>query len=105
MSAAPNQITTNEWTNANSKSLYLNQWPDEPLCKLLYDEGKQCGGCSFFAPFNSDWGLCCQSKSRHYLETTFEHFTCPLFIGEGWGPHSFTEDAEFHCTCGGESGD
>lgn len=101
MAAAPNQITTTDWTNPDSKAIYLAEWPLEPECKRLYRDGKQCGGCSFFAPFNSDWGLCCHNKSRHYLETVIEHFTCPTYVDEGWGPHAFIEDPAYHCTCGG----
>ncbi len=98
-----NSITTTDWSNLESKQLYLASWPQEPFLGLQYQNGGQCGGCSFFAKFNSDWGLCCHSKSRHHLETIFEHFTCPELILEQWGPHSFTEDAEFHCRCGGEA--
>jgi hypothetical protein len=46
-----------------------------------------------------DWGLCCHPRSRHFAETTFEHFTCPSQTPEGWGPHSFSDDPEFHCRC------
>jgi hypothetical protein len=33
----------------------------------------------------------------------FEHFTCPAYVNEGWGPHSFTETEESHCRCVGGS--
>ncbi len=25
----------------------------------------------------------------------------PAHVNEGWGPHSFSEDPEFHCRCQG----
>lgn len=34
-------------------------------------------------------------------EPEFEYFICPAYVGEDWGPHSFTELDEFHCRCGG----
>ena len=99
-----NKIVTNKFSNPSSEKLYREKWPEEPITFRLYSiEGAQCGGCSFFAGLNSDYGLCCKHGSRHFLETVFEHFTCPEIIREGWGPHSFTEDREFHCKCGGES--
>lgn len=86
-----NRISTNGFSNPSSKRLFDQEWPDEPAVRKQCLEGWQCGGCSFFAPLNHDWGICCYQKSRHYLETVFEHFTCPRFIGEGWGAHSFSE--------------
>jgi hypothetical protein len=97
-----NRIVTDNWSNPTSHLLYQARWADEAVCQKQHEEGQQCGGCSFFAAFNADWGLCTYSKSRHHLETVFEHFTCPQYVHEGWGPHSFTEDASFHCRCGGE---
>ena len=99
-----NRIVTTTWSNPGSEELYLSKWPSEPKCRDQYEQlGQQCGGCSYFAPFNSDWGLCANSKSRHALETVFEHFTCPNFTDEGWGPHSFFDDQARHCQCGGET--
>ena len=83
-----NAIITGTWSNDESKRLYELHWPDEPVVKQQYEEGQQCGGCAFFAPFNFDWGLCCHSQSRHFSETVFEHFTCPSVVNEGWDAHS-----------------
>jgi hypothetical protein len=52
---------------------------------------------------NEDWGICCFIKSWHFRETVFEHFTCKVYVHEGWGPHSFTENQEHHCWCRGAS--
>lgn len=97
-----NKVVTNRFSNPESEQLYRTGWPDEPQCREQYEEGRQCGGCSFYGKFNADYGLCCYRKSRHFTETVFEHFTCPAYVHEGWGPHSFSEDREFHCRCGGE---
>jgi len=96
-----NVVATTAFSSAASEAMYKANWPDDPVACGLYGEGIQCGGCSFFAKFNSDWGLCANARSRHHLETVFEHFTCPAHVNECWGPHSFTENADFHCRCGG----
>lgn len=98
-----NRIGTSTWSNPSSEEIYRQQWPQQPDLRAQYEDGQQCGGCSYFAPFNADWGLCCRAESPHHLETVFEHFTCASYEHEGWGPHSFTKDASFKCRCGGES--
>lgn len=89
-----NRIKTDDFSCAASKQLYFDDWPNEPECKEKHHEGDQSGGCSFFAPLNCDYGICCHSKSRHFTETVFEHFTCPSHVSEGWGPHSFRENLD-----------
>ena len=92
-----NRIMLKGWSNREAEQRFRRRWPEEPKCREQYMKGKQCGGCSFYAEFNEDWGLCCNSKSRHHTETVFEHFTCLAYVDEGWGPHSFTENLENHC--------
>jgi hypothetical protein len=96
-----NTIMTEAFSSPTSARMYKERWPDEPATRERCDNGDQCGGCSYFAPFNTDWGLCAHPRSRHHLETVFEHFACPSFVDEGWGPHNFTELTELHCRCGG----
>jgi hypothetical protein len=96
-----NQIITDHWSNPASEALYKSQYVTAPLYREEIEKTHECLGCSFFAAFNADWGLCTFEKSPHHLETVFEHFTCPAFVFEGWGPHSFTEDTRFHCRCEG----
>ena len=87
-----NEIRTDGFSNPKSEALYRNRWKGEPELQRQYELGAQCGWCSFFAPLNSDYGLCCHKKSRHHLETVFEHFTCPVLVKENWDSHSFLED-------------
>ena len=94
-----NRISTNGFSNRASTLLYRQEWPNEPEVRQRYRNGQQCGGGSYFAELNEDWGICCHPKSRHHLETVFEHFTCPAYVGEGWGPHSFSHS--FRCECQG----
>ncbi|MGL6074458.1 MAG: hypothetical protein ACRC8S_09890 [Fimbriiglobus sp.] len=98
-----NLIVMGGFSNPESEALYREYWPDEPACRAAYMSGQQCGGCSFFAKFDADWGLCAHPTSRHRLETVFEHFTCPSHVAEGWGPHSFSLHSDCHCLCGGEA--
>lgn len=86
-----NHIITDAFSNPESHDKYQSLWEGEADVFEYYSNGIQCGGCSFFAPFDSDWGLCCHEKSRHYLETVFEHFTCPTHVNEGWTAHSFID--------------
>lgn len=67
--ANQNAIITDTWSNPDSEALYRNEWPDEPAIRAQKLEGDQCGGCSYFAPFNLDFGLCCHPASRHFRET------------------------------------
>ena len=87
--ANQNTIETTTWFNPDSRALYEHEEPDEPDVREQYSDGVQCGGCSFYAPLNADYGFCLNERSRHWLETVFEHFTCPAFLAEGWAAHSF----------------
>ena len=78
-----NRIFTDGFSNPCTGDLYHERAP--------IDGRIQCGGCSFYAVFNSDWGLCCHRKSRFHLETVFEHFGCERHVSESWESHSFQE--------------
>ncbi len=91
-----NVIESGRFSNPDSEALYGNCWPGEYEIQQKYKTGLQCGGCSFYAPFNSDWGLCCNPNSRHQLETVFEHFTCTVHVNEGWEHHSFCENSYYY---------
>lgn len=97
-----NSVIVDGFSNPDSEARYKSMWPNEPELVAQYETGKQCGACSFFAPFDPDYGLCCRRGSRHFTETVLEHFTCPSYVPEGWGPHSFSEDPSTHCQCQGE---
>lgn len=88
-----NQIVTLGFSKKSSEQVYRLDWPDEPLTSALYHHGWQCESCNFYAEFNHDYGLCCQQGSRHYLETVFEHFTCPSYAYARGGDyrHTFRE--------------
>lgn len=96
-----NSITERDFSDPAARQLYQTHWPNDPVCTQQHFQGLQCGGCSFFAPFNCDYGLCCHPTSDFRLQTVFEHFTCAAYVHEGWGPHSFSLDPECHCRCAG----
>ena len=86
-----NVVETQGFSSPSSEAVYRTKWPDEVPTRELYEAGRQCGACAYFAKLNGDWGLCAHAKSRHHLETVFEHFTCPVQVNEGWDSHSFCE--------------
>lgn len=97
-----NKITTTDFSNPETKAIFKQDFNGDESLRQKYEKGQQCGGCSFYAEFNEDYGLCCNKASRHVTETVFEHFTCSAHAPEGWGPHSFTSNEDFWCRCNGE---
>jgi hypothetical protein len=86
-----NHVVTTGFSNEDTERLYASMWRSDPETLEVYQQGFQCGGCSFFAPLNADWGLCAHRRSQFWLETVFEHFTCRRHVNEGWEAHSFHE--------------
>jgi hypothetical protein len=84
-----NSIITEGFSNPESETEYVSKFPSDPKARDLCEEGYQCGGCSYYAEFNADYGLCCNSDSKHHLETVFEHFTCSQIDIESWDYHTF----------------
>lgn len=87
-----NRIFTGGWSNYATRAMYNSQWRKYPEIKAMHDDGKQCGGCSWFAPLGGDFGLCLCMTGPNWSETIFEHYTCVRYVYEGWGPHSFCDD-------------
>ena len=87
-----NIIIENGFSNPETSHLYDKIAAGKHSLSQRYSSGIQCGGCSFFAPLNSDYGICCLKKSQHYLETIFEHFVCEAQIEESWEYHTFTDN-------------
>jgi hypothetical protein len=96
-----NLVVVDNWSNPESEERYLNNWPGEPAVAERREAGEECRACSFYAPIDDEWGLCLNGQSRHQLETVFLRFTCPSYVDEGVGPHSFSENSAVHCRCGG----
>jgi hypothetical protein len=80
-----NQITIGKFSNETTEHEHRQKTAGD---KWIED---QCGRCSFFAPLNQDWGLCCFNKSKYFTETINKHFGCERHIEEGWQAHSFQE--------------
>jgi len=87
------------FSSESTAALFESNFANDPLARQMYKSGRQCGGCSFYAPFNSDYGLCCNPDSRYLTETVFEHFTCRKLVEEGWNAHSFSADCAHHGKC------
>lgn len=49
-----NHIDEDHFSNSVAEALYRDDWKGEPRVKRLYEDGAQCGGCSYSAPLNSD---------------------------------------------------
>ncbi len=84
-----NLIITDEFSNPDSEMEYLSDYPLDAKARANAEQCWQCGGCSYFSPFTTSYGLCHNQNSRHYLETVFEHFTCAVIDIESWEYHSF----------------
>jgi hypothetical protein len=54
-----NKIITDDFSSEESKHLYETEYAENEASRIAYKQGYQCGDCSFFAPFNKDYGLCC----------------------------------------------
>jgi len=87
-----NHIVTHGFSNPASEHLYKTVWREEPEAQAKYRSGWDCVGCNFFAALNSDWGVCCYKRSRHYTETVFEHFTCRSHVNKPDGEGSTFSD-------------
>jgi hypothetical protein len=87
------------FSSESTAALYESNFATNPLARKLCMDGHECGSCSFYAKFNSDYGLCCHPDSPHLTETVFEHFACKSHVDEGWGAHSFTTNKAGHCKC------
>lgn len=86
--ANQNVIVVGGFSNPASLNVYNLRWPNETKILQKYMQRHQCGGCTYYAKFNS-YGLCCSPHSRHRLETVFEQFSCVDQQEEGWYGHSF----------------
>lgn len=71
-----NKIIDDNWSNMSSSCLFREGWPRDPECKALFEEGKRCGKCAWFAGLNEDWGICYHRDSRYRFETLSRDFTC-----------------------------
>lgn len=75
-----------KWMTTKELVAALDRWVDhaylaggEKYAEEVANEGGrlQCGGCRYFAAFDSNYGLCCNVKSNMDGRVTFEHAGCP----------------------------
>ena len=95
-----NIIFTTGFSNPVAQTICISFWEAHGKQKKSTNV-YTCQSCSFYARFGFGWGLCCNSKSPHFKETVHRLFLCDKQTEEGCGPHSFCEEKEDHCRCGG----
>ncbi|MDA0839532.1 MAG: hypothetical protein O3B01_20540 [Planctomycetota bacterium] len=68
-----NIIKTDGFSSPESAALFDSGFAADPEARQVHEAGGQCGGCSFFAPFNDDYGLCCHYGSDDGLKHEFNN--------------------------------
>lgn len=63
------------WMTAEDRDAALSRWAMKAYEGRASDE-HQCGGCQWFAAFDSDYGLCWNGRSARDGHVMFEHGGC-----------------------------